>query len=197
MKISVEGADPHQASLLIVMLHGAGSSGLDFLALSQALKTKDDTSFLAPQALGRHWFESLPGDSRGLAEPQFTLSVLSVLGLLQNHSEQDTVLIGFADGAGVVAELLTHEELPRSVKAAWLASGGLVGLPEEWPDTTRCTVPILVSGLKREQENLEETARHFERRGAKVERSFQEGEEPGIGPEELDLAQKMITAVVS
>lgn len=193
MKISVEGAEPHQASLVVVLLHGAGASALDFLSLSQDFEVDEETSFLAPQALNRYWYELPPGKSRGFAEPYFTLSVQSVLGLLQQHSEQAIFLVGFAEGAGVVAELLTKEELPASVKAAWLASGGLLGTSDEWPEPPRLNLPVLVSGLSRDRETLEGTARHFERRGAKVECLLVEGEELHIASSELALAQKLLS----
>ena len=195
MKISVEGADPHEASLLIVLLHGAGASALDFLALSQQFQVDEATSFLAPQALGRHWFEGDPSEPRGRLEPYFTISVASLLGLLEEHREQAMVLVGFAEGAGVVAELLTSPNLPESVKGAWLASGGLVGEVAEWPDPPRRAISVVVSGLSRDEERLEQTARHFERAGAVVSRSFVEGDELHIAASELALAQKLVSGV--
>ncbi len=195
MKISVEGAEPENASLIVILLHGGGASGLDFLALSQEFAADDTICYLAPQAIGRHWYENQTGESRGYAEPHFTISVQSVLGLLENHREQAVMIVGFADGAGVAAELLAHQELPPSVKAAWLACGGLVGLPEEWPTPPRHNLPVLISGPQTEQEQLEQTASHFERAGFQVQRSFFEDNVAQIGAEDLASAQKLLVGI--
>ena len=195
MKISVEGAEPEQASLIVLLLHGGGASSLDFLALSQEFAEDEDVCFLAPQALGRTWYESQVGESRGFAEPHFTISVQSLLGLLENHREQATMIVGFADGAGVAAELLAHQDLPSSVKSAWLACGGLVGLPEEWPTPPRRDLPILISGPQLDQERLEQTADHFQRAGFQVQRSFFEQADPQIGAEDLAAAQRLLAGV--
>lgn len=195
MKISVEGAEPEKASLIVLLLHGGGASGLDFLALSQEFAEDEEICFLAPQALGRNWYENQAGASRGFAEPHFTISVQSLLGLLENHREQATMIVGFADGAGVAAELLAHQDLPSSVKAAWLACGGLVGLPEEWPTPPRRDLPILISGPQRDQERLEQTAGHFQKAGFQVQRSFFEQADPQIGAEDLAAAQKLLAGV--
>lgn len=124
MKISVEGAEPESASLVVVLLHGGGSPAPDFLGLSQEFPDDDSLCWLAPQAINRLWFPHPSSHSRQTQQPYLTVSAKSVLGLLENHAHQRIVLMGFADGAGVVAELLSDPDLPTSVVGAWLASAG-------------------------------------------------------------------------
>lgn len=193
MKISVEGADPEQARLIVLLLHGGGASGLDFLALSQEFDEDDDICYLAPQSLGSTWYEGRVGESRGLAEPHFTISVQSIFELLEHHGDRPIFLVGFADGAGIAAEILAREDLPPSVKAAWLACGGLVGSKEEWPTPSSRELPLLVSGPVSLQDELEETARHFEKARFSVQRRFFDGETSQIGAEDLALAQKLLS----
>ncbi len=200
VKISVEGAEPQSASLVVVLLHGAGAPALDFLAISQEFPAGDDLCWLAPQALGRRWYPRPTPESRAHQQPHLTVSAKSVLGLLQEHSSQRLVLMGFADGAGVVAELLTDPELPSSVVAAWIASGGLVGLEEEWPEAPHLkSLPVLVSGGRDLADGVgdrqAETARYLERAGARVTRYLYDGSELGINAEEIAQAQNLLKEV--
>lgn len=187
--------------MVVVLLHGGGSSALDFLGLSQEFPPGDDLCWLAPQAMSGRWFPYPVGRARRDQEPHLTVSSKSVLGLLQNHSGQRLALAGFADGAGVVAELLTDPDLPRSVVGAWLASGGLVGEEEEWPERPRLgsNFQILVSGGRdipdNEGERLAASGRFFEAAGARVRRYLYEGASPGIVAEELRLAQEWLREV--
>lgn len=200
MRISVEGAEPDTAAVVVVLLHGGGAAADDFLALSQEFDDDDEVSWLAPQALQRRWFPEPGSVSRRQQEPYLTVSSKSVLGLLENHAEQRIVLAGFADGASVVAELLCDPDLPRSVVAAWLASGSLVGPESEWPEQPKlAALPILVSGChdlpEHAEDRLELTARFFEASGAKVSRYLYEGASFGIVAEELREAQSLLRRV--
>lgn len=200
VKISVEGGDPESASLVIVLLHGAGAPALDFLAISQEFPAGDDLCWLAPQALNRLWYPRPTHTSRSHQQPYLTVSAKSVLGLLENHVSQRLVLMGFADGAGVVAELLADSDLPSSVVGAWMASGGLVGPEEEWPETPRlASLPVLISGGREladlGADCLTDTARYFERAGARVTRCLYDGSEPGINAEEMAQAQSLLKEV--
>lgn len=201
VKISVEGGDPQSAPLIVVLLHGAAAPALDFLAISQEFPGGDDLCWLAPQALNRLWYPRATHESRAHQEPHLTVSAKSVLGLLQQHASQRLVLIGFADGAGVVAELLTDPELPPSVAGAWIASGGLVGLEDEWPSSPPRldAIRLLVSG-GRDLPDLSgdrqaETARFFERAGARVTRYLYDGSQPGINAEEIAQAKLLLEEV--
>lgn len=199
MKISVEGGEPDSARVIVVLLHGAGSSALNFLALSQEFPAGDDLCWLAPQALQSRWYSGPDTESRGAKQPMFTVSVKSVLGLLEKHADQRIILAGFADGAGVVSELLTEPELPSSVAAAWMASGGLVGLEEQWPEQPRLSLPVLVSGGRDMPggmgDRLAATAKFFEGAGAQVTRYLYDGQAPLINAEELRLAQGLLREV--
>lgn len=188
MKVSVEGAEPDTARLVVVLLHGGGSPALDFLAISQQFEEDDDICWLAPQALHSRWFPGDPSSGRGDMEPHFTVSVQSVLGLLQRHAQQRLVLAGFADGASVTAELLASPELPSSVVAGWLASGGLAGPEEQWPDRPKLSIPLLLSGGG---ESIEATARYFTKAGSKVTRHHYDGP-PQIDAEEFALARRLL-----
>lgn len=199
MRISVEGGDPETARVVVVLLHGAGASALDFLALSQEFPPGDDLCWLAPQALQSRWYSGPDTGSRSSKQPMFTVSVKSVLGLLDRHSSQRIMLVGFADGAGVVSELLTDPELPSCVAAAWMASGGLVGLEEQWPERPALSLPVLVSGGRDMPDGMGDrlaaTAKFFEGAGAKVTRYLYDGAAPLINAEELKLAQGLLQEV--
>lgn len=187
--------------MVVVLLHGGGASADDFLGLSQQFDYSEEICWLAPQAMHRRWFPHPPDRRRRDQQPFLTVSSKSVLGLLQHHGEKRLVLAGFADGASVVAELLADPDLPPSVAAAWLASGGLLGEPEEWPERPRLSagLRLLISGGRQpaeiEGERWEATARFFEGAGAQVRRHLYDGKSPGIEAEELRLAQDLLREV--
>ncbi len=200
MKISVEGADPETARTVVVLLHGEGASALDFLGLSQEFPADEQVCWLAPQAQSRRWYPQPSHHRRREQQPYLTVSAKSVLGLLERHASQRLVLAGFADGAGVVAELLADPELPRSVALAWLASGGMVGEESEWPASPPLrSLPVLISGGRGIPENhgdrLAATASYLEAAGARVTRYLYDGALPGITAQELKLAQGLLQEV--
>jgi predicted esterase len=201
MRISVEGGDPESARVVVVLLHGGGASALDVLALSQEFPPGDDLCWLAPQALNARWYPQPGGESRNVQEPHLTVSAKSVLGLLENHASQRLVLMGFADGAGVVGEILCDPDLPGSVKAAWLASGALVGPQDHWPQRPKLSpsLSVLLSGGRNlpdpSEERLTDTVRFFQAAGAKVTRYLYDGSAPVIHAEELKLAQNLLREV--
>jgi predicted esterase len=155
--------------------------------------------------LNQHWHPFPANAPRAKQEPHFTVSVKSILGLLEKHSSQRLVLVGFADGASVVAELLTDPDLPRSVVGAWLASGAILGEEEHWPERPRlASLPVLVSGARDIPEDglagdrMAATARFFEAAGGKVTRYLYEGPSAldaqrfGINAEEIKLAERLL-----
>lgn len=202
MRISVEGADPDGARQVLILVHGGGSRASDFLGLSQEFEEQEGRCWLAPQAMHAYWFPQPLDAPRAEQEPYLTVSALSLLGLLQQHPEPPIVLMGFADGAGVVAEVLAHPDLPANVVGAWLASGGLVGEPEFWPSLPLGRkLHLLITGDPESPtlapDRLESTARVYASRGAKVERFFTQGTSPGITAGELSAAQNWLAQVLT
>ncbi len=199
MKVFIEGADPDQARLIVVLLHGGGSGASDILSLSQQFSTPD-LCWLAPQATTPRWYQGDVIASRSAKEPYLTIGVETVLSLLEKHSERPLVLAGFSDGASVVSELVARYA-PR-LAGAWIASGGLLGSDDELPGPPPGPLdrlPIVISGSLQDptmpSERLQATAQFFKDHEAAVTTEFYSGSTHLVTAPEIAQVQKMLARV--
>jgi phospholipase/carboxylesterase len=136
---------------LIILLHGVDGSPADMEALRQLLAARlpHATHALPPAALpagdgsgGYQWFsvqgiteESRPGRVTA-ALPAF---VNAIRALQHEHGAgpEDTVLVGFSQGAGMSLQASEHHWLAAHVIAI---SGRFAPLPRAWPHPTAVTL---------------------------------------------------------
>lgn len=199
MKVLIEGADPDQARLIVVLLHGGGSGASDILSLSQHF-SQPDLCWLAPQSGTPRWYEGDVTESRSAKEPFLTMSVETVWSLLENHPDRPLVLAGFSDGAGVASELVAR--YAPKLAGAWIASGGLIGSEDELPGPPPAPLdklPVIVSGSLQDPnipvERLRTTASFFKEHGAAVTTEFYAGSTHLVTAEELDRVREMFQGI--
>lgn len=195
MRVQVAGAEPDEATLVVIMLHGRGGNAGNMLSLSAQFDF-DDICWLAPEPLNGQWYPRGRDDSRSSQEPFLTISLQSVLGLIEKFGAQRVVLAGFSDGGCVVSELLTR--FPADYAGAWILSGALLGSSSEWPEARGSLpeTPVVLTGSGQNPslavDKMKQTVRVLEKMGARVTTHLSQEQSPGITRQELDLLRTQL-----
>jgi predicted esterase len=125
------GADPREARLTVVLVHGRGGTAAGMIELSQAIGLSS-IAYLAPQAAGNTWYPYSFLVPMTQNEPGLS-SALGVLAALIATIERDGVpasrvaLLGFSQGACLTLEFVARHA--RRYAAVVGLSGGVIGPP--------------------------------------------------------------------
>lgn len=198
MKVLVNGPDPEEANLIVILLHGRGASGDDIMGLSVEFED-EDICWLAPTAMNDSWYPGSFMARRSTNEPYLTVSTEQVKGLIDQFPSHKVILAGFSQGACLVSDILARH--PRPLAGAWLFSGGLVGEDDELlkADAGLEGLPVSISGSTQDPHiplaRMKETAAILQKMGARVETLFYDLHSHQIASEEVQLAHKVLKAV--
>ena len=198
MKVLLHGAEPDQAKLIVILLHGRGASGEDIMGLSQEFEG-DDICWLAPTAMNGAWYPSRFMDRRAANEPYLSISVEQIKGLMAQFPGERLVLGGFSQGACLTADILARH--PQPLAGAWIFSGGLIGTDEELPEVTPSYngLPVTLSGSLQDPhipaQRMKTTAEHLGAMGARVETLHYDFPSHQIAAEEAELAREALQRI--
>ena len=199
MKVQVAGAEPDEAQLVVILLHGRGGNADNMLSLSAQFEA-DEVCWLAPVAMNGSWFPGQVDEPRSSQEPFLTLSMQSILGLIEKFGAKRVILAGFGQGACLVCELLIH--FPGQYAGAWVFSGAAVGTPEDLPEklgTLAKTSVVHTGSLQDPQvsgEKMKETTQLMKQMGAELTTLFSEEQSHSISGEELHLAKSQLNEAI-
>jgi phospholipase/carboxylesterase len=119
----------------LILVHGRGASALDILGVTEHLKLPDSCVVIAPEARGGSWYPQRFIEPQAANEPALG-AALSVLSEVRSYVENEyalepahITLVGFSQGACLVAEFLKRSPLRYRAAAIW--SGGLIGTDDE------------------------------------------------------------------
>jgi phospholipase/carboxylesterase len=171
------GADPATARLAVLAVHGRGG---DPEAMREVADRVDlpDVTYLAPAADGASWYPERFLQPVAQNEPELTWALEAVdTGLAQladlGFAPARIVLLGFSQGACLLAEHLSRAAGP-AVGGAALLTGGYVG-PEGEPRTAAgdlAGIPVLLACAAEDAwvplSRVHETARLLRGAGATV-----------------------------
>lgn len=189
----------------MILIHGRGADAQSILELT-AYFTKPGRIFLAPQAGLNRWYphsflaplsENEPDLSNALARLESL-----VLDLINHKLTPEQITIGgFSQGACLAAEFAAR--YLRRYAGLLIFSGGLIGpqikhtaiagIWNRMPVFIGCSDIDPHIPLKR----VKETAAYFEQGGANVNLQITPGMAHTISIEELEAAQKMVTAITT
>ena len=200
MQVLVNGPDPEEASLIVILLHGRGAGGDDIMGLSVEFED-EDICWLAPTATNSAWYPHRFMERRARNEPFLTLSTEQIKGLIDQFPSEKVILAGFSQGACLTSDILARA--PKGLAGAWIFSGGLIGEDDELPDVERVLsgLPVIVTGSEQDPhiplERMKQTVEHLKKMGAEVETLFYDVPSHSIVAEELDLARKTLERIRS
>lgn len=192
MQVLVNGVEPEEATLIVILLHGRGADGADIMGLSEEFED-EDICWLAPTSLNKAWYPDRFMQPRSRNEPYLTLSTEQVKGLIEQFPAGKVVLGGFSQGACLTADVLARHQLPLA--GAWMFSGGFIGDDEEMPELAKDLggLPVIITGSTQDphipHRRMELTARHLTQLGADVDTLYYDLPSHQIAAEELDLAK--------
>lgn len=144
------GADPGTARLAVLAVHGRGGDPESMRAVADRVDLPDVT-YLAPEADGASWYPERFLQPVAQNEPELTWALEAVDDGLTRLAElgfgrERIVLLGFSQGACLLAEHLSRAAGP-TVGGAALLTGGYVG-PEGEPRTAAgdlAGIPVLLA----------------------------------------------------
>lgn len=125
------GPEQRDASALLILLHGRGSTGRDIMSLSAQFKHADLT-FRAPTADSQSWFpysflvpvvQNEPGLSQAMTVIRSLVLEADLLGI----PAERTMILGFSQGACLALEFAARN--PARYGGIFALSGGLIGPP--------------------------------------------------------------------
>jgi len=125
------GTPLHQATGVVVLLHGRGASAHDILGLAQALNLPG-LAFLAPQAVNSTWYPNSFMAPRASNEPWLTSALEMVhsvvdLAISTGLPTDRIALTGFSQGACLATEFIASH--PARFAGLLAFTGGLIGEP--------------------------------------------------------------------
>ena len=202
-RVIAQGKPLEKTGKALIMIHGRGASAEDILSLSQHLQVADFTLF-APEATHQSWYPYSFMAPVTQNQPALD-SALELLGEVvssiqdQGLNTRDIFLLGFSQGGCLAAEYATRNA--QHYGGLVIFTGGLIGqqlstnnYKGNFHDT-----PVLITTGDADPHvptsRVEETVRIMTDQGADVTRKIYKGRPHTILPEEIELANKILSQV--
>lgn len=195
------GAQPADARLAVILVHGRGGSAEDMLGLARELAVHD-VAFLAPQAAGHTWYPQSFLSPIEQNQPYLDSALGALARLVETVEAQGmaaarVVLLGFSQGACLSLEFAARHAR-RYAGIAGL-SGGLIGpdgTPRAYPGSLDGT-PVFLGCSDRDPHvpasRVTESAEVFSRLGAIVDKRIYPGMGHTINEDELEAVRRLLT----
>lgn len=202
--ILTAGADPADADVAVVLVHGRGATARGMLGFADEFD-REGVHYVAPQAQRGTWYPNsfmAPAESN---EPYYESAVAHVDRAVEQAREttglptEKLVLTGFSQGACLLSSYVaTH---PTRYGGVVLLSGGFVG-PEGTDfrfEGSLDGTPVML-GVSDDDPHIplsraEETAEELDRMGADVRFDVYEGRGHGVFPEEVEYARDLLDSL--
>jgi predicted esterase len=188
------------ARLAVVALHGRAQHPGDIHSVCERIGL-EEAACLAPTAPDNSWYPQVFTAPLESNEPKLSQS-LGLLDALVREvidagiDRERIVLLGFSQGACLLAEYALRH--PARYGALLVLTGSAIG-PEgtEWREPGDFAgTPVLVSGATEDpwipKARMQETARLFANRGARVVEHYNSGAEHCVDDEETSLARRLV-----
>jgi predicted esterase len=197
------GADPNDARVVLVLLHGRGANAEDILGLAAEL-AEADVACLAPQASGNTWYPFSFLSPLGRNEPFLSSAlgaVADLLGWLEQRGvpSERIVLGGFSQGACLALEFAARNA--RRYGALLGFSGGLIGpdgTPRDYAGSLAGT-PVFLGcsdvDMHIPRRRVEESAQVLDRMGAAVTMRLYQGMGHTINDDEIEHARAILAGI--
>lgn len=199
------GADPSEARLVLVLIHGRGATAQGMLPLYEAIGLPRIRA-VAPQAAGNSWYpysflqpieSNQPFLDSALRRIESIVDELAAAGV----QGERVALLGFSQGACLASEFVARH--PRRYAAALALSGGLIGPPgppRNYPGDLAGT-PVFLGAADPDPHvpftRVEQTRQVLETMGASVELRRYPGMPHTINDDELAACREILAAAIA
>jgi len=198
------GSDIKNAKRALILLHGRGASAEDMTGLAQEFSLPDDLLVLAPQASENVWYPQRLIAPIEMNEPFLSSALLRVTEVVEmlheNGIPAEKVLIGgFSQGASLAIEFVLRNA--RRWGGLLAFSGGYIwplGQPRKALGDLQGT-PVFLGCSDVDPyiplARVDETCAMLETMGAQLTKRIYPGMGHTINQDEIDIVQKIISAL--
>ena len=196
------GQPLEEAAAALILIHGRGASAYDIMSLG-SLMPHDHLAYLAPEAANHAWYPHSFLAPIEQNEPWLS-SALGVVADLVAQVEavlppEKIILGGFSQGACLASEFVARNA--RRYGGLIAFSGGVIGppgTPRDYPGSLD-GMPVFLGCSDVDAHiplaRVEETAEVFAALGGQVTKQIYPGMAHTVVQDEIDHAQRIITAV--
>ncbi len=197
------GADPTEAELAVILLHGRGATAESMLPLVNALSLPR-TNYLIPQADLNRWYPNSAFAPIETNEPDLSSALELIDSLIsiahqEGFADAQIALGGFSQGACLALEYAARN--PRNYAGVFAFTGALIGPPDqprEYFDSFDGT-PVFIGGSDADpwvpHDQLVQTAGVFKGFGAQVVFHTYPGMSHTIVRDEIDAVREILLAL--
>ena len=197
--ITIEAED-NQKNLVVILLHGRGSTADAMLAIADALSMRG-VGCRIPQAALNRWYPQSAFGPLELNEPALSAALAFIDRLVEKtheegFSDQQIVFGGFSQGACLASEYVARNA--RRYGGLFVFSGALIGppgMPRNHLGSFEA-MPVFIGGSDVDpwvsHDLISDTASVFKKMGAKVDFRTYPGMAHTINQDEIDAVRAML-----
>jgi len=194
------GAEDDKANLVVILLHGRGSTAGAMLPLAEALNIQG-VKFTIPQAALNRWYPQTAFGPLEANEPDLTSALTLIDSLVEGahekgFSDQQIVFGGFSQGACLASEYVARNA--KRFGGLFVFSGALIGPPgmaRNYPGSFD-SMPVFIGGSDVDpwvSHNLiSDSVSVFQKMGAEVDFRTYPGMAHTINQDEIDAVRAML-----
>jgi predicted esterase len=197
------GVDPGEASAVVILVHGRGSSAQAMLPLAAAID-ENETSFLIPAAAKQRWYPNSAFTPLKNNEPDLSSALAKIDQLIErvmrgSIAKDQIVIGGFSQGACLAATYMARNA--ARFGGLFVLSGALIG-PEdashEYPGSFN-DMPVFIAGSDVDpwvaHTLISKTAEVFRSMQAEVDFRTYSGLAHTVNQDEIDAVRDLILGV--
>lgn len=194
------GAEINNANLIVILLHGRGSSAEAMLPIAEALSV-EGARFTIPQAALNRWYPQTAFGPLEANEPDLSSALANIDALLnearvKGFSDQQIAFGGFSQGACLASEYVARNA--KKYAGLFVLSGALIGppgMPRNYPGSFD-NMPVFIGGSDVDpwvsHDLISDTASVFQKMGADVDFRTYPGMAHTVNQDEIDSVQAML-----
>ena len=202
--ITIEAEDD-QTNLVIILLHGRGSTAEAMLAIADALSNRG-VGFRIPQAALNRWYPQSAFGPLELNEPDLSSALAFIDRLVEKTHEEgfldaQIAFGGFSQGACLASEFVARNA--KKYAGLFVLSGALIGprgMPRNYPGSFD-NMPVFIGGSDVDpwgsHDLISDTASVFQKMGADVDFRTYPGMAHTVNQDEIDSVQSMLASANS
>ena len=194
------GAQASDSNRLVILLHGRGSNAQAMLPLAESL-SMDGVRFVIPQAALDRWYPQSAFGPIEANEPDLSSALRAIDSLVEEahqngYTDEQIVFGGFSQGACLASEYVARNA--RKYAGLFMLSGALIGppgTPRDYPGSLE-SMPVFIGCSDVDpwvaHDFVKDTARVFDKLGAKVDFRTYSGMAHTINQDEIDSVRAML-----
>ncbi len=194
------GPDNDRANLIVILLHGRGSSAEAMVPIADSL-SMEAVRFIIPQAGLNRWYPQTAFGPLEANEPDLSSALALIDGLaasahVDRFSNEQIFFGGFSQGACLASEYVARNA--RKYGGLFVFSGALIGpkgMPRNYPGTFE-KMPVFIGGSDVDpwvsHDLILDTGAVFQRMGADVDLRTYPGMTHTINSDEVSRVREML-----